>query len=308
MITPARFSSAVARRLSLQALGGQVGARKGGKLRRLLEASPADRQAYDQLAILFAALEDRPLGEGQRRRILDEVLLQTGAAARPRLRLPGGVAVQLAAAASLLIVVLGAILALRPPVATTLQPRGSLAPLRPHLAAVRAFCVRRGSVVPPPPRSASTDPDARCRLDDELQLMITHTARYPQLLVIGDLEEASGERRLLWYYPVPPTGESTAAPQGLAAPHPLGRAIRLAVNHRPGRLRIVAVFSRAPLRAETIFAYLRALPDRGSAEELLARIAGGPAELTSTEQRVIIDVPPRPGPRSGHGNREPGVR
>jgi hypothetical protein len=292
MIPAVRFSSAPLRRLALRAMAGRIGRRGSLRLQRLLGgASESDRRAYDQLVELFRALEsggdrDVPLVAGQRERVLAEVLCSLDAPARPHLR--SGVALRLAPL-PLLLLVAGLLLAPRwladEP---ALQPRGSGALPASGLIGLQAFCVRHGQVAPPPPREDATTPDARCRIDEELQLMITHTAGYPHLLVLGQLDGEPGALapRELWYYPVPPTGLSGAAPSG--RDQALGQSLRLAVNHRPGRVRVVALFSRDPVRAEALFAWLRSVPPEGSVVRLVEQLAGPAGAFAAAEQRVVI--------------------
>lgn len=289
MIPAVRFSSAPLRRLALRAMAGRIGRRGSLRLQRLLVGAPAsDRRAYDQLVELFRALEpaDAPLVAGQRERVLTEVLCSLEAPARPHLR--SNAALRFAPLVLLLLVVTGLLLAPPSRRGDEAQPRGSSALPSSGLVGLQAFCVRDGRVVPPPPREDPTTPDARCRIDEELQLMITHTAGYPHLLVLGQLAETGappGAARELWYHPVPPTGHSGAAPSG--RDQPLGQSVRLVVNHRPGRLRIVALFSRTPLRAETLFAWLRSLPPEGSGARLVEQLVG-PMGAVAAEQRVVI--------------------
>jgi hypothetical protein len=294
MIPAARFSSAPLRRLALRAMTGRIDSRGSLRLQRLLaRADDDDRRAYDQVVALFSALEhdgerDVPLVAGQRERVLIEVLSSVEAPARPHLR--SHLALRLAPALALLIVTLGLCLAWPHwREAGVPQPRGSAGVFRPGLLGLEVFCMRDRRLVAPPPRVDATTPDARCHIDDELQLMITRTADHPHLLVLGLLDDpgaASVGPRPLWYYPVPPTGESGLAPRG--ENQPLGQAVRLAVNHRPGRLRIVALFSRSPLRAETLLSWLRTLPPEESGARLVEELAGASGALTAVEQRVVI--------------------
>ena len=50
-----------------------------------------------------------------------------------------------------------------------------------------------------------------------------------------------------WYAPKPPVAESVPAPAGLQDT-PVGGAVKLGVNHGPGRVRIFALFSDKPVR------------------------------------------------------------
>ncbi len=155
---------------------------------------------------------------------------------------------------------------------------------------LKAFCVRDGQVLPAPPLTAGSALAAHCRLDDELQLALTHTASFSHLLVLGDLVDTrSGEHTLTWYHPTPPTGRSGGAPTGVID-EVLGQSRRLSVNHEQGLLRVVAVFSRAPLAAREIHAALRTLDRAALAGPALERVdAHGRVEVTAVDLHVKIE-------------------
>jgi hypothetical protein len=255
-----RFSSPKVQRLAEQALTGALSERGRRRLSEALASghqAEADREAYDRLARLFAAVEGTDgLVASQHERVLDEVTRglarpEGGSVATPRAgaERPRILALRwLAPALVVLLVALGVVLLIQPRDRDTqdFQPRGSqVSPTRDGLVGLKAHCIRNGGIVPP------VDGQTLCRLSDELQLSVTHTAGYERLLVVG-LHEDGGE---LWYYPVPPTGRSGPAPQAVED-EPLGEAIRLDVNHRPGTVRLVAVFSRAPLEAGQVLTWL----------------------------------------------------
>jgi hypothetical protein len=99
-------------------------------------------------------------------------------------------------------------------------------------------------------------PSTPCHVSGTLQLRYTaKAARY--LFVFGKTEQ--GE--LLWYTPTPAAPESVrvpAAPNGATLPF----STRLAVNHRPGRVRIYALFTAEPVALSDV----EKNPDRYTAQ------------------------------------------
>ena len=271
------FTSGRVRRLAERSLVGDLGRRGERKLARALLGSASDREAYHLLAELFRTLEGEPLlTHARKQRILT-------AASPGVLTDEGGLLPWagrwLVPAGAMALVLLAAVLVFPP--APQLEPRGSsaLRPANQGRLGLEAICIHAGRPVAPPPRS--TGLDARCRLGDELQLVLTHTAGYRHLLVVG-LQEGGEER---WYFPAPPHGRSALAPREVEH-EPLGQAIRLAVNHRPGPLRLVGFFSRSETRADQLLAWLLAQDTGTLAGGLLP---GLNAEVTAVELRVMIE-------------------
>lgn len=293
------FSSRKLRRLAEQAMVRGLTPRQAHQMDRLLSAgSDDDRQAYTELAGLFSALEGtgEALTGGQSQRVLAGIKQQV-CPQPPGRRWFGGLTLApwLVAAAVVLVLALIPALLLRPDQSS--QPElmsrgvGQLGPDPRQLTDLRIYCIRDGVPKKQQGRLGARSPDARCLPDDQLQLMLTHTADYPYLLVIGHHQGASGEHRRLWYFPVPPTGRSGLAPTGVEY-GTLGQAINLGVNHRPGRTRVVAVFSRAPLDADQVYGWLKTLRQTDSAEALLDRLGGG--DLTAVEEQLEISTPQAP--------------
>ncbi len=293
----ARFSSGKARRLAEKAMVEGLSPAEARRLDRLLEDSEQDRRAYDRLNTMFGALEGFPaLTEGQHLRILAGVKAEV-AQPEPRpatswvLRLGPALA---GALALLLLVLVPTLLWERPPKETPrggLQSRGAGTPGAPgarpsDVVDLRAWCIRDGVLIKQRPRLEPHHADAECLLSDRLQMMITHTAGYKHLLVIGHLRTDDGQDKLLWYYPTPPTGRSGDAP-GRTEYAPLGQAIDLAVNHGPGQARVLAVFSNTAMDAEPLYQWLRKVPNTASAMELFKHRGSG-QEMTAVEQRVQI--------------------
>jgi hypothetical protein len=291
-----QFSSTKVRRLAERAMEGTLGRRGHRALARQLRDSEQDRAAYDALAGLFGALEGRAAGEltlGQHERILAAVQREVVPAVERQQARTAGWLRRLAPVLGLLVAGFATMLVLRWPGPVEFhgfQHRGSTAVGLDGELGIRAFCVRDGKILEPPPLQAGRRLAAACHLGDELQLTVTHTAGFAHLLVIGDLVDAqNGDHTLTWYHPVPPTGRSGPAPAAVTD-EPLGQARRLAVNHRPGQLRVVAVFSRTPLEASAVGEQLRDLDPADEAGPALERIGGdGRVEVTAVELHVKIE-------------------
>ena len=300
-LEPARFSTSAARRLAEEAMVEGLGPADARRLGRMLEASDQDREAYGKLKVMFGALEGSDtLTEGQHLRILAGIQQEVARPApkRSNHKHPASWLARLGpvlagAMALLLLVFVPRLLWENPDEAklSGLQSRGVDSPGAPgahpsDVIDLRAYCIRGGVLIKQRPRVTPHHPDAECLLSDRLQMMITHTAGYKHLLVIGHLRTAGGEDRMLWYYPVPPTGRSGAAP-GDTEYAPLGQAVDLAVNHEPGQARILAVFSRSAMDAKRLYEWLRTVPGTDAAAELL-RHRGGSQDMTVVEQRVQL--------------------
>ncbi len=294
-----RFSSRSVRKLAERAMVSGLNPGEARRLDRMLRNNRDDMKAYGRLARLFRAMEgDPPLGAPQQQRILEGVLAQVlpGSSERHAGRAPGWLTRSAPALAVLILVsVCGLLLGLGEINRDQFQPRGhglSATGATDARAFLRPFCIREDVVVKTPPLVSPLTPDARCLQSDKLQLMITHRAGYPYLLVFGQLKSSGRQDKLLWYYPVPPTGESGAAPMG-ADYSPLGQAIHLEVNHQPGDVRLLAVFSKEPLSAEVMFQWMKGLGRRDSAASLLKKVAGD-RDLLVLEQWVEIKGDARP--------------
>ncbi len=294
-----RFSSKAVQRLCERAMVRGITPRETERLDRLLAQNPADREAYTRLARLMRAMEgDPPLGAVQVDRVLDNVLAATASTPAPaRLSWAWSMAPRLAPAMALCVLALVSALLLTLPVGSSspeFAPRGAAvaAGADPDRILLRPFCIRNGIVHKGPSGNDQVQPDARCLMSDDLQLMVTHRLDYPHLLVFGQLIAPGKADKLVWYYPVPPTGESGKAPPGVEYA-PLGQAIHLRVNHHPGRVRMVGVFSREPLSAEVLFHWMRGLGRDDSAAGLLRNLAGQ-RDLLVLERWVEIQPEVRP--------------
>jgi hypothetical protein len=135
-------------------------------------------------------------------------------------------------------------------------PRGVQAPYETHLF---LFCVEgegENAVVRRLDRPAAMSSQAdTCAMAGELQFALTNlTDNYPFLYVFG----LDKKGRRLWYLPTPRKKRSLAIPTGIREAL-LGESIILHVNHRPGRARVFAVFSKTPLSENDITPALETL-------------------------------------------------
>jgi hypothetical protein len=139
-------------------------------------------------------------------------------------------------------------------------------------AGLRAFCLDGAGVTP------------RCTQAAQLRLTVSNGGHFQRVFVVG-LDDT---HELKWYAPRPPETASVAAPAGVDVP--LGAAVRLGVNHDPGKVRIYALFSDAPLAAGEVEAAaerLRASHALPSQRETL------PLDRKDVVQKsVMIDVTP----------------
>ena len=95
-------------------------------------------------------------------------------------------------------------------------------------------------------------------LDDIITFSYTRVAKGIGYLALIGLQQ---DGRLLWYYPDYSEVQSTAI-KGDNVDEPLHDGIDLSVNHRPGWLRIVALFSEHPLTKQLIEQRLAQLTEK----------------------------------------------
>jgi len=113
-------------------------------------------------------------------------------------------------------------------------------------------------------------------IDDVVTFTYTNVASDVGYLTLVGVQEGG---LLLWYYPDHGEGESISI-DGDRIDEPLADGIRLGVNHRPGWLRISALFSAAPLGREEVEAAMERLgpepselqPLSGLDEEVLEHV------------------------------------
>jgi hypothetical protein len=143
--------------------------------------------------------------------------------------------------------------------ATSMERRGGL----------RAFCIEGDQV-------RALDERGRCSMSANLKLTVSNPGRFQRVFVVG----VDGERSVKWYAPHPPERESVTAPEGIDAP--VGGAVRLGVNHSPGPVRIYALFSDAPVRADEI--------EAAAAKGTLDKLPLGRADVQATS--LVVEVAP----------------
>jgi hypothetical protein len=177
------------------------------------------------------------------------------------------------ATAAALLLLLPLVLRPRPRATDEFQARGGAAAGGGERSAgLRAFCLDGAGVTP------------RCARAAQLRLTVSNGGRFQRVFLVG-LDDAL---ELKWYAPRPPEAASVPAPAGVDVP--LGAAVRLGVNHDPGKVRIYALFSDAPLTAAEVEAAadrLRVAHVRPSEREAL------PLERADVVQKsVVVDVLP----------------
>ena len=139
------------------------------------------------------------------------------------------------------------------------QVRGSAGPARS--AGVRAFCVE-GETVRALDLAAAAGrgtQDAVCPHSAQLRFAASNAGGYRYLFLVG----VDASRALQWYAPRPPATLSEEAPATGRVDAPVGKPLRLAVNHEPGWLRVYALFSDLPLGSGEVEAAVAAMPRTG---------------------------------------------
>jgi hypothetical protein len=163
------------------------------------------------------------------------------------------------------------------------QARGTPAK-RGKLVGLRVFCIDKQAS--PPVRelsnaaAATTAAGAKgdipsCPLRATLRFAYTNRSALKRLFLVG----VDAESNPLWYAPVPPNKQSITAARGVDKALP--RAVRLAVNHKPGVTRVYAVFSNKALTTKTVRAAIETI-EKGSvgSQKLLP--------IDDTEQRSLL--------------------
>ena len=124
--------------------------------------------------------------------------------------------------------------------AVTLTAKGIYPPSSASLIGIRVFAVDTGA--------DRVREEAHLDLNDIITFTYTEAEIGVRYLALFGIQETGGVR---WYYP--DYNEAKSIPvDGETVDEPLGDGIDLSVNHRPGWLRIVAMFSDAPLDVDTI--------------------------------------------------------
>jgi hypothetical protein len=230
---------------------GDASDRELVQLARHLRWCNACREVYDRQVGIDHELARLGGAESVRLVPLERALARAAilqASAEPRgllrtLRARWWVGVCAAAVVALLLLLLPLLSHLGGPPAPEFGTRGE------GPVALRLFCVSPGAPAAEQFRPASNDGGAAasCRLQESLKFSYLNAARPRYLWVLG-LDE---QIEIKWYYPVPGArgGVPIKTTRELV---PLPDMIRLQVNHRPGMVRVFAIFSAEKIRAAQI--------------------------------------------------------
>lgn len=176
----------------------------------------------------------------------------------------------------------------------TFQPRGGKGPVElfsrnvggklvERSAGLRAFCLTKDQVQALDPKGPESP---RCDRAAQLKLAVSNPGQFKQVFLVG----MDGEHDLKWYAPRPPETVSVAAPIGEAVDVPVGASVRLAVNHRPGPMRIYALFSDQPVSVAEVEAASQELARKNVKAEAAEAL---PLKRTDVLQRsLLIDLQP----------------
>lgn len=138
---------------------------------------------------------------------------------------------------------------------------------------VRAFCLQADEVTADAPTGTLRAP-FRLRCARAASLQFAYTASRPRyLMVIGRAVDGS----VRWYLPRP--GEAGPALLAPAVDEAVGPSFRLGINHAPGAVDVLALFSDRPLDPRAVAAALSVSLD-------------GTATMADNVQRLQLEVPP----------------
>lgn len=257
---------------------GEVAPAEWRELRDHLRGCAECRARYDRVALAERMLSGGPAALGQPSQssfdrigaaVLDGATVPPSGWQRlvqwfaPTPRWAAG----LAAAAALLLIPF-ALRAPRPD--GGFQARGGVAHER--TAGLRAFCLDEGGVTP------------HCARQNQLRLTVSNAGRFQRVFLVG-LDDDWAPK---WYAPRPPEIESVPAPDGIDVP--VGPAVRLGVNHDPGKVRIYALFSDAPVTTPEVEAAAERMRQQGKPP---SQVEALPLMRTDVVQRsVVLDVEP----------------
>lgn len=175
-------------------------------------------------------------------------------------------AVGVAAAAAM--VVLIPFLARSPKRGDEFQTRG--ATTHERTAGLRAFCIGDEGVTP------------RCARTTQLRLTVSNAGKFKSVFVVGFDDEFNPK----WYAPRPPEGQSVSAPDGVD--QQIGAAVKLGINHDPGKVRIYALFSDAPVSTQEVESAADRLREQGKKP---SQIESLPLLRTDVIQKsLVLDV------------------
>jgi hypothetical protein len=179
------------------------------------------------------------------------------------------------------------------------QPRGGKGPVQlfstdvqtgkvtARSAGLRAFCIHGEQVRALDPKSNLAPP--ACERSDQMKLAVSNTGAFGKVFLFG----LDDEHDIKWYAPRPPETDSVVVP--VAGPEqqvdvPVGASVRLGVNHRPGTVRIYALFSDRVVTANEVQAATDDLAKRHVKVDTAETL---PLKRTDVLQRsLLIDVEP----------------
>ncbi len=127
---------------------------------------------------------------------------------------------------------------------------------------------------------------ASLSIDDIITFTYTRAAQQAGYLTIFGIQQ-SGE--LLWYYPDYGEKQSIETP-GDVVDEPLGEGIKLSVNHEPGWLRIVSIFSTEPIVVDKIEATIEESRRKSGTFRSLEPLAPETIGQTSIEYSILIHI------------------
>jgi hypothetical protein len=161
------------------------------------------------------------------------------------------------------------------------QSRGAH-PTDARQAGLRAFCLE-GEKVQALDAKGTLPP--RCDRSSQLKLAVSNPGNYRSVFLVGMDDDHAPK----WYAPTPPAAESVSAPAGVSET-PVGGAVRIAVNHGPGRVRIFALFSDKPIRTPEVESAVDELAKR---HVTAAEAAALPLHRADVLQRsLLVEIAP----------------
>jgi hypothetical protein len=148
------------------------------------------------------------------------------------------------------------------------QTRG--ATTHERTAGLRAFCIGDEGVTP------------RCARTTQLRLTVSNAGKFQRVFVVGFDDDFNPK----WYAPRPPEAQSVVAPDGVD--QQIGTAVKLGINHDPGRVRIYALFSDAPVTTQEVESAADKLREQGKKP---SQIESLPLLRTDVIQKsLVLDV------------------
>ena len=264
-------------RLIDEMIVGEVPTAEWNELHRHLVGCTSCRARYDRVSLAERMLHggpkalDTPSSSTLKR--LEGAVLGASAAREPAwqrawqwLAPPQRWGAGLAVAAAM--VVLIPFLARSPAPHDEFQARG--AQTHERTAGLRAFCIGDEGVT------------ARCLRTNQLRLTLSNAGKFQKVFVVGFDDDYNPK----WYAPRPPDGVSVSAPDGVD--QQIGAAVKLGVNHDPGKVRIYALFSDAPVSTQEVEAAADRLRETGRKP---SQIESLPLLRTDVIQKsLVLDV------------------